>query len=152
MTANQIVYRYQKHFKRLQLWYKRLKSDLTANPKLQRTLHKLIMRKNARDKTGVTPHQFRHAWDTLAMNNKMQTEFRIYHMNHQQQIRGDEIYLHFSKQDQQSKGDEIYFQIADHAQAYFEEYDRAAPKYHYDFLLAKQVYLEFCEEEQAVES
>ncbi|MHA2231384.1 MAG: hypothetical protein ACXAB4_02720, partial [Candidatus Hodarchaeales archaeon] len=76
------------------------------------------------------------------MNNKMQTEFRIYHMNHQQQIRGDAIYLHFSNQEPQNKNNENYHQFLDCSPAYFEEYDRTAPKFHYDFSLAKEVYPE----------
>ncbi|MFQ5977334.1 MAG: hypothetical protein ACE5OZ_04285 [Candidatus Heimdallarchaeota archaeon] len=108
---------YLRHFQRLQQWLARLEAAPTAAPHVLTTLQKLIHRGH------ITPHQLRRTWNTLATENKIQFEYKRYHMHHAQ--RG---------------GDRVYLEISERPAAYFAEYDRAAPKYIFDFSLAEQVY------------
>ncbi|MFQ5978756.1 MAG: hypothetical protein ACE5OZ_11565 [Candidatus Heimdallarchaeota archaeon] len=135
LTQKQVSHNYKRHFKHLQRWFSKLKTDPTANPELVRRLHKLLNRENEKGKfVRVTPHQFRHTWNTLAVENRMQSEYRHYHMHHRP-----------------SEGDNVYIHISDRPKTYFAEYDRAAPKYQYDFSLAREVYPELYDEEKKVE-
>ncbi|MFQ5977324.1 MAG: hypothetical protein ACE5OZ_04235 [Candidatus Heimdallarchaeota archaeon] len=125
LTGGAVRYRYQKHFQRLQEWLIEMESHPTGNSSLFQPLRKLLTRKYGEGRIGVLPHQFRHTWDTLAAENKMQDIYRRYHMAHNLKG-GDHYYVHIDKR----------------PEAYFAEYDHAAPKFHYNFSLAKEVYPE----------
>jgi integrase len=109
------------HFKRLQdfLETQEMIAHSEISPCILTCLRKLI------ERGYPTPHELRHSWETHATERKMQVEYRRYHLNHCQQG-GDAIYLH----------------IDERPEAYFAEYDRAAPKYQYGFSMAMQVYPE----------
>ncbi|MFQ5977607.1 MAG: hypothetical protein ACE5OZ_05715 [Candidatus Heimdallarchaeota archaeon] len=129
LTKHNVMHCYNKHFERLKLWLNGLEKDASPEKQLLKTLHKLI------DRGHITPHQFRRTWNTLATENGMQTEYKRFHMNHSLQ-----------------GGDRAYLEICERPSAYFSEYDRAAPKYTYDFLLAKKVYQELAKKESEDES
>ncbi|MFQ5976909.1 MAG: hypothetical protein ACE5OZ_02110 [Candidatus Heimdallarchaeota archaeon] len=109
------------HFNSLQEFLK--KHEMIAHskisPNIRASVRKLI------ERGYPTPHELRHSWETHATERKMQMEYRRYHLNHRQQG-GDAVYLH----------------IDERPEAYFREYDRAAPKYQYNFSSMALVYPE----------